>query len=90
MQLLRLVMSTGGELVVDDRAVMPGRGAWIHVDPTCLALAERRRALGRALRTSGSPDVAPVREWIASHEAVRVEREATVPRGAGTTDCKGG
>ena len=89
-QLLRLALTASGELAVDARALMPGRGAWIHADPACLDLAERRRALGRALRTSGSPDVAPVREWIASHEAVRVEREATVPRGAGTTDCKGG
>ena len=83
-------MSTGGELVVDDRAVMPGRGAWIHVDPTCLALAERRRALGRALRTSGSPDVAPVRDWIASHEVSRAEHDAPVPHGTGRIDSKGG
>ncbi|VEG26891.1 YlxR family protein [Actinomyces howellii] len=67
-QLLRLVLTDGGELSVDARAVRPGRGAWIHPDPACLDLAERRRALGRALRTSGSPDVAPVRAWIASRE----------------------
>ena len=28
----------------------------MHPDPTCLALAERRRAFGRALRVAGVPD----------------------------------
>ncbi len=63
--MLRLVIDDG-ELRVDARAAMPGRGAWIHLDPACLELAERRRALGRALRTSEPLDAAPVREWIAS------------------------
>ncbi len=40
----------------------PGRGAWIHPDPTCLATAVTRRAFSRALR-------APVRTGAA--EAVR-------------------
>ncbi|WP_276779197.1 YlxR family protein [Actinomyces gerencseriae] len=78
-QLLRLVTSADGELMVDVRATMPGRGAWIHPDSACLALAERRRAFGRALRTSGPPDVAPVRDWIASYEAGRDGHEAPVP-----------
>ena len=76
--------------MVDERAVMPGRGAWIHPDSACFALAERKRVFGRALRTSGSPDVTPVRDWIASYEAGRVGRDAPVPRGTGTTDSKGG
>jgi predicted RNA-binding protein YlxR (DUF448 family) len=33
---------------------MPGRGAWLHPDLDCLQLAERRRAFGRALRSSGT------------------------------------
>jgi len=47
-------------VAVSDRAVTgvvpdparrrPGRGAHLHPDPACLALAERRRAFGRALR----------------------------------------
>ena len=68
-QLLRVVASTDGDLVVDSRARMPGRGAWIHPDPACVSLAERRRAFGRALRLSGSPDVAPVREHLAAQAA---------------------
>lgn len=63
-QLLRLVTTRGGELAVDARAAAPGRGAWIHPDPECLALAERRKAFGRALRVSGSPDATPVRQWL--------------------------
>lgn len=89
-QLLRLVLATSGELVVDARAVMPGRGAWIHPDPRCVDLAERRRALGRALRTTGSPDVTPVRDWLASHAGLAPERSDPGPVRAGITDCKGG
>ena len=59
-QLLRLVLTPSGELDVDARAVRPGRGAWIHPDPECLTLAERRRAASRALRTGGPLDVARV------------------------------
>ncbi|WP_128772812.1 YlxR family protein [Actinomyces oricola] len=85
-QLLRLTMTTSGELAVDARATAPGRGAWIHPDPACLDLAERRRAFRRALRTSGSPDATPVRSWLTS----RRPGEYAGPTGAGTTDSKGG
>ncbi|MDO4243916.1 MAG: YlxR family protein [Actinomyces sp.] len=89
-QLLRLVLTDGGELFVDARAVRPGRGAWIHPDPACLELAERRRALGRALRTTGSPDVTPVRAWIASREEQPGPHGPTGRTAAGPTDSKGG
>jgi hypothetical protein len=46
--------------VVDPGRSMPGRGAWLHADPHCLELAERRRALPRALRTP-TLDVSDVR-----------------------------
>jgi hypothetical protein len=39
-------------LVVDADQVKPGRGAYLHRDPDCLDLAVRRRAVGRALRTT--------------------------------------
>ena len=51
-------------LVPDLRGGMPGRGAHLHPDPECLALAERRKAFGRALRTEGPLDLAPVREQV--------------------------
>jgi predicted RNA-binding protein YlxR (DUF448 family) len=53
-------------LVVPDPArKLPGRGASLHPDPACYALAEKRRAFGRALRLSGVPDTAAVREHVA-------------------------
>jgi uncharacterized protein len=40
---------------------LPGRGAYLHPTLNCLDLAERRRALPRALRLTGSIDVAGLR-----------------------------
>lgn len=37
-------------LVVDQRNVLPGRGAWLHRDPKCLSTALRKRAFARAFR----------------------------------------
>ncbi|WP_426595898.1 DUF448 domain-containing protein [Cellulomonas sp. McL0617] len=51
-------------LVVDVGRRMPGRGAWLHPDPGCLDTAERRRALGRALRNAGLLDVSVVRRHV--------------------------
>lgn len=39
----------------------PGRGAYLHPSLKCLDLAERRRALPRALRLSGGLDVSELR-----------------------------
>ena len=46
------VACVDGRAVVDTRRSLPGRGAWLHPDPQCLALALRRRALTRALRVA--------------------------------------
>ena len=67
--LLRIVVdeSAAGairRLVPDLRGGMPGRGAHLHPEPECLALAERRRAFGRALRVEGPLDLDPVREQV--------------------------
>jgi predicted RNA-binding protein YlxR (DUF448 family) len=47
--LVRLVVN-GGNVVIDERRDMPGRGAWVHPDPACLARAVERKAVGRALK----------------------------------------
>jgi predicted RNA-binding protein YlxR (DUF448 family) len=47
-------------LMPDPARRRPGRGAHLHPDPACLALAERRRAFGRALRIAGVVDAGPV------------------------------
>jgi uncharacterized protein len=69
-ELLRFVAvedETGPErfrLVPDPARRAPGRGAHLHPDPVCLALAQRRRVLGRALRISGVPDAGALVEHI--------------------------
>ena len=47
--LLRIV-ATSAELVFDEKASKPGRGAWIHASAECLQKANERGAFARALR----------------------------------------
>ena len=62
-ELLRVVAGAG-VLLVDERRVLPGRGAHLHRDPACLDLAERKRAFPRALRVAGPLDAAAVRDAL--------------------------
>ncbi len=51
--LVRVAFEDAGDsrsLVVDQRSVLPGRGAWLHRDPACLSAALRNRAFARAFR----------------------------------------
>nr|WP_255491816.1 YlxR family protein [Actinotalea sp. JY-7876] len=74
--LLRVVRDDDGDLaVVDPGRCRSGRGAWLHPDPECLDLAERRRALPRALRT-GPLDITPVREHLETLTSSSTERPA--------------
>ncbi|HEX9230321.1 MAG TPA: YlxR family protein [Jatrophihabitantaceae bacterium] len=57
------------QAVPDPRRRASGRGAWLHLDPRCVALAERRRSFGRALRAPVTIDPAPVRDYVAQHSA---------------------
>ncbi|MEV4687836.1 MULTISPECIES: YlxR family protein [unclassified Microbacterium] len=61
--LLRVV-SIDSVLVVDERASMPGRGAWVHETPECVDAAIRRRAFVRALRVSGPLDTQTIEQHI--------------------------
>ncbi|HWB68194.1 MAG TPA: YlxR family protein [Mycobacteriales bacterium] len=72
--LLRVV-AVGSALVPDPRGTMPGRGAHLHLDRQCLALAERRRVFPRALRLEGPLDPAAVQEYVARHD--RSEQSGT-------------
>ncbi|MGO1318419.1 MAG: YlxR family protein [Cellulomonadaceae bacterium] len=56
-------------VVVDERADLPGRGAWLHPRPRCVELAVRRRAITRALRISASAELGLVRGWFAENVA---------------------
>jgi len=59
--LLRVVVQ-GGSLVADEKAVLPGRGAWVHRMDACVQAALRRRAFGRALRVSSDLDTQTFQE----------------------------
>lgn len=53
--LLRVV-ATDSSLVWDERAALPGRGAWVHPTQECIDAALKRRAFVRALRAPGPLD----------------------------------
>lgn len=61
--LLRVV-SIESVLVPDERASMPGRGAWVHETRECVDAALRRRAFVRALRVSGPLGTQTIEEHI--------------------------
>jgi predicted RNA-binding protein YlxR (DUF448 family) len=48
--LLRVVVRES-EVIPDDRVRRPGRGAYLHYDRECLAVAVQRRAFSRSFRT---------------------------------------
>ena len=69
--MLRIVAVVGAAGLLaqpDQRDRQPGRGAYLHPAPECLELAERRRALPRALHTEGTLDLSPVRTAVDEHE----------------------
>ena len=51
-------------LVIDERGVLPGRGAWVHETPECMDAALRRRAFVRALRVSGPLDTQTIEKRL--------------------------
>jgi uncharacterized protein len=51
-ELLRVTRGPGGEVAVDPTGRAPGRGAYLHRDPDCVAAAFRRGGLAGALRTT--------------------------------------
>ena len=55
--LIRLVRRPGGEVEVDRSGRLPGRGAYLHTDLTCLEAARKRRSLERALGGSVPAEV---------------------------------
>jgi len=79
-ELLRVV-AADGVLVPDLRRRLPGRGAWLHPELGCLDLAERRRAFGRALRSSDHLDTTEVRGFLKAQVSVgSIDRSATDDR----------
>jgi predicted RNA-binding protein YlxR (DUF448 family) len=68
-ELVRIV-ARDGRAVVDTTARLPGRGAWVHPAPGCVASVIRRNALGRALRVTGALDASE----LSTFEAVLEEQ----------------
>jgi len=50
--LIRVVRRPDGSAAVDRNGRAEGRGAYVHNDPECIALARKRRSLERALKGS--------------------------------------
>ncbi|HEX5740038.1 MAG TPA: YlxR family protein [Pilimelia sp.] len=87
-QLVRVVARDAGEgwlVQPDPRRRLSGRGAHLHPDPACLALAERRRAFGRAFRRSGVPDPGPLAEHLRRSVCRRSDTDGAGPQGAPET-----
>jgi hypothetical protein len=55
--LIRVVRRAQGGAAIDLTGAAAGRGAYVHVDPTCVNLARKRKALDRALRTQIQPEL---------------------------------
>ncbi|SEQ13814.1 YlxR family protein [Microlunatus flavus] len=62
--LLRVVAG-GTSVLVDARHRSPGRGAYLHPEPACVAAAVKRRAFARALRCP--VDAAAAGSVVAAH-----------------------
>jgi predicted RNA-binding protein YlxR (DUF448 family) len=58
------VVAVDSTLIIDERASMPGRGAWVHDTSECMTTALRRRAFVRALRVPGSLDTQTIEEHL--------------------------
>ena len=56
-ELIRVVKSPEGQVSLDFRGKLPGRGAYVCPDPACLAKARKSKALERAFETAIPPEV---------------------------------
>ena len=56
-ELVRVVRSQDGSVVVDRTSKMPGRGAYLCAEPACLEKAVKARMLDRALDAKVGPEV---------------------------------
>ena len=56
-ELIRVVRSPEGEVFLDSKGKLPGRGAYVCPQAACLAKARKSRALERAFETALPPEV---------------------------------
>ena len=55
--LIRVVRKAEGGAAIDRTGRATGRGAYVHDDPGCVALARKKRSLDRALHTTIQPEL---------------------------------
>jgi predicted RNA-binding protein YlxR (DUF448 family) len=72
-------------LTPDPAGRLPGRGAFVHLDPRCVDLAEKRRAFPRALRLAGPLDVTSVRAQVAGLHALSRSNALSPSNESGST-----
>jgi predicted RNA-binding protein YlxR (DUF448 family) len=51
-ELIRVVRTAAGSVEPDPTGKKPGRGAYVHNDPDCWALAVQKRRLDHSLKTN--------------------------------------
>ena len=64
--MIRLVRTAEGTVVVDDTGKMPGRGAYVCPDPTCISALRNGKAVAHALRIDLRKD-----NWAAVLQALQ-------------------
>jgi predicted RNA-binding protein YlxR (DUF448 family) len=55
--MVRVVRLAAGTAMIDRTGRATGRGAYLHPDPDCIAIARKRRALERALNAAVGPEI---------------------------------
>ena len=73
--LLRVV-ARAGVVIPDPSATMTGRGAWVHPTAECIAASIKRRAFGRALRSSSALDTTELSHILSSPTGVALNEQA--------------
>ena len=56
-ELIRIVKTPQGVVMIDKEGNLPGRGAYISRDAKCIAMARKKNLLSRALRTSVGEEI---------------------------------
>ncbi|MCM1305744.1 MAG: YlxR family protein [Bacteroides sp.] len=56
-QMLRVVKTTNGEIVIDESQRMDGRGVWLHDSDACKAKAVKRKLFNVAFKTCVSEEI---------------------------------
>lgn len=55
--LIRIVRTPGGEIVIDAKGRLSGRGAYVCANITCVRAAKKKNAIARTLKTSVEPTI---------------------------------